>query len=81
MDATLPFLILYACLSVLLFLWDAKHGLLPDRFTCPLLWSGLLFSQVCNPDGLADAYGGRLLVTAHSLSFTGGIAYCVIKKD
>ncbi|MCO1590799.1 prepilin peptidase, partial [Escherichia coli] len=51
MDATLPFLILYACLSVLLFLWDAKHGLLPDRFTCPLLWSGLLFSQVCNPDG------------------------------
>ncbi len=55
MDATLPFLILYACLSVLLFLWDAKHGLLPDRFTCPLLWSGLLFSQVCNPDGLADA--------------------------
>ncbi|EHH6141486.1 prepilin peptidase, partial [Escherichia coli] len=23
MDATLPFLILYACLSVLLFLWDA----------------------------------------------------------
>ncbi|STF64964.1 bifunctional prepilin peptidase HopD: leader peptidase; methyl transferase (General Secretory Pathway) [Escherichia coli] len=55
MDANLPFLILYACLSVLLFLWDAKHGLLPDRFTCPLLWSGLLFSQVCNPDGLADA--------------------------
>ncbi|MBW6100032.1 A24 family peptidase [Escherichia coli] len=55
------------------FLWDAKHGLLPDRFTCPLLWSGLLFSQVCNPDGLADAlWGGRLLVTAHSLSFTGG---------
>ena len=54
MDATLPFLILYACLSVLLFLWDAKHGLLPDRFTCPLLWSGLLFSQVCNPDGLKE---------------------------
>ncbi|EFH8674603.1 prepilin peptidase, partial [Escherichia coli] len=46
MDATLPFLILYACLSALLFFWDAKHGLLPDRFTCPLLWSGLLFYQV-----------------------------------
>ncbi|MGQ7171130.1 prepilin peptidase, partial [Escherichia sp. R-CC3] len=58
MDATLPFLILYACLSVLLFLWDAKHGLLPDRFTCPLLWSGLLFSQVCNPDGFAFGMGG-----------------------
>lgn len=63
------------------FFWDAKHGLLPDRFTCPLLWSGLLFYQVCNPDGLADALWGRLLVTAHSLSFTGGIAFCVIKKD
>lgn len=61
MDANLPFLILYACLSVLLFLWDAKHGLLPDRFTCPLLWSGLLFSQVCNPDGLADALWGAII--------------------
>lgn len=61
MDATLPFLILYACLSVLLFLWDAKHGLLPDRFTCPLLWSGLLFSQVCNPDCLADALWGAII--------------------
>lgn len=58
MDAALPFLILYACLSTLLFFWDAKHGLLPDRFTCPLLWSGLLFYQVCNPDGLADALWG-----------------------
>ncbi|WP_354702642.1 A24 family peptidase [Shigella flexneri] len=81
MDTTLPFLILYACLSALLFFWDAKHGLLPDRFTCPLLWSGLLFYQVCHPDGLADALWGQLLVTAHSLSFTGGIAYCDIKKD
>ncbi|HCR6629216.1 TPA: prepilin peptidase, partial [Shigella flexneri] len=26
MDTTLPFLILYACLSALLFFWDAKHG-------------------------------------------------------
>ena len=61
MDATLPFLILYACLSALLFFWDAKHGLLPDRFTCPLLWSGLLFYQVCNPDGLADALWGAII--------------------
>ncbi len=41
----------------------------------PARYSGqvFLFSQVCNPDGLADAlWGGRLLVTAHSLSFTGG---------
>ena len=61
MDATLPFLILYACLSALLFFWDAKPGLLPDRFTCPLLWSGLLFYQVCNPDGLADALWGAII--------------------
>ena len=61
MDAALPFLILYACLSTLLFFWDAKHGLLPDRFTCPLLWSGLLFYQVCNPDGLADALWGAII--------------------
>lgn len=44
MDATLPFLILYACLSVLLFLWDAKHGLLPDRFTCR--YSGQVFCSL-----------------------------------
>lgn len=43
------------------FFWDAKHGLLPDRFTCPLLWSGLLFYQVCNPDGLADALWGAII--------------------
>ncbi|HCS2580102.1 TPA: prepilin peptidase, partial [Shigella flexneri] len=61
MDTTLPFLILYACLSALLFFWDAKHGLLPDRFTCPLLWSGLLFYQVCHPDGLADALWGTIV--------------------
>ena len=61
MDATLPFLILYACFSVLLFFFDARHGLLPDRFTCPLLWSGLLFYQVCHPDGLADALWGAII--------------------
>ena len=33
----------------------------PDRFTCPLLWSALLFSQVCNPDGLADALWGAII--------------------
>ena len=42
MDATLPFLILYACLSVLLFLWDA------DSMACyltdlPARYSGQVF--------------------------------------
>lgn len=61
MDATFPFLILYICLSSLLFFYDAKHGLLPDRFTCPLLWSGLLFYQICHPGGLADALWGAII--------------------
>lgn len=43
MDATLPFQILYACLSTY-FLWDAKkHGLLPWQLPAVTLWSGLLF--------------------------------------
>ncbi len=54
----------YGMQSITLYLTD-----LPARY-----WSGLLFSQVCNPDCLAIRCGGRLLVTAHSLSFTGGIA-------
>lgn len=47
----------------------------------PLLWSGLLFSQVCNPDGLTDALWGAIIgYGTHSLSFAGGIACCVIRK-
>ncbi len=62
MDATLPFLILYACLSVLIFFYGMQSMACYLRyFTCPLLWSGLLFSQVCNPDGLADALWGAII--------------------
>lgn len=61
MDTTLPFLSLYICLSTLLFFYDAKHGLLPDRFTCPLLWSGLLFYQICHPADLANALWGAII--------------------
>lgn len=61
MDTTLPFLSLYVCLSTLLFFYDAKHGLLPDRFTCPLLWSGLLFYQICHPADLANALWGAII--------------------
>lgn len=44
MDTTLPFLILYACLSALLFFWDAKHGLLPDRLRAR--YSGQVFCSI-----------------------------------
>lgn len=43
MLAALPFLLCYSGLTVALCHQDLRHGLLPDRYTCPLLWSGLLF--------------------------------------
>lgn len=45
MFVALPFLIFYASFSLLLGIYDARTGLLPDRFTCPLLWGGLLYCQ------------------------------------
>lgn len=46
MLAALPFLLCYSGLTVALCHRDLRHGLLPDRYTCPLLWSGLLFISV-----------------------------------
>lgn len=45
MFVALPFLIFYASFSLLLGIYDARTGLLPDRFTCPLLWGGLLYCR------------------------------------
>lgn len=50
MFVALPFLIFYASFSLLLGIYDARTGLLPDRFTCPLLWGGLLYHQICLPE-------------------------------
>lgn len=61
MNATLPFLLLYTVLTALLFFYDAKHGLLPDRFTCPLLWGGVLYYLIFHPAGLADALWGAIV--------------------
>ncbi len=51
----------------------------------PARYSGqvFLFSQVCNPDGLADALwgGGDYWLRHIRCHLLGGIAYCVIKKD
>jgi leader peptidase HopD len=54
----LPFLIIYVSLTLALGWIDAKTGLLPDRFTCPLLWVGLLFSVSFFPDSIDDAVLG-----------------------
>lgn len=60
MFVALPFLIFYASFSLLLGIYDARTGLLPDRFTCPLLWGGLLYHQICLPERLPDALWGAI---------------------
>lgn len=60
MLTALPFLIVYFTLSILLWISDQRTGLLPDRFTCPLLWSGLLYHQCCLSAGLPDAVWGAM---------------------
>lgn len=58
---TLPFLTLYMVLTVTLGWHDVRTGLLPDRFTCPLLWSGLLFYACLLPGALVDAVFGAVV--------------------
>jgi leader peptidase HopD len=57
----LPFLILYCTLTLLLAWQDATTGLLPDRLTCPLLWSGLLFHIAVQPEQLSASVLGAML--------------------
>lgn len=40
---------------------DQQTGLLPDRLTCPLLWSGLLYALCLHPTQLADAVWGAIV--------------------
>lgn len=56
--SAIPFFILYTLLSGALCCSDARSGLLPDRLTCPLLWSGLLFHLCLTPVDLTDALWG-----------------------
>lgn len=60
MLAALPFMLCYGGLTVALCHQDLHHGLLPDRFTCPLLWSGLLFYLCLAPQQLHDAVWGAI---------------------
>lgn len=56
----LPFLLIYVSLSGLLLVHDLRTGLLPDKFTCPLLWGGLIYHQCCRPAQLTDALWGAV---------------------
>ena len=60
MSAALPFLLLYTALSLTLSFCDMRSGRLPDRFTCPLLWGGLIFHLCIIPTQLADAVWGAV---------------------
>lgn len=60
MLTTLPFLLVYLMLSVLLVREDIRTGLLPDRYVCPLLWAGLLFQLCIHPSFLPSAVVGAM---------------------
>lgn len=55
---SLPFLLIYFALSALLVRTDIRTGLLPDKFLCPLLWTGLLYQLCLHPDFLPSAVLG-----------------------
>jgi leader peptidase HopD len=54
------FLTLYVALNVLLVWHDMRHGLLPDRFTCPLLWCGLAYACLRDTELLPDKVWGAI---------------------
>jgi leader peptidase HopD len=55
-----PFLMTYAVITCLLVREDIRFGLLPDKYLCPLLWTGLLYHLFNNPDFLANAVTGAM---------------------
>lgn len=57
----LPFIGIYCTLIALLAWKDYKTGLLPDRFTCPLLWTGLLFHVAIRPQQLTSSVLGAVI--------------------
>ncbi|WP_039054669.1 A24 family peptidase [Enterobacter sp. Bisph1] len=52
------FILVYLVLNLLLVWHDLRSGLLPDRFTCPLLWAGLLWHCFWRTELLAQAVIG-----------------------
>ncbi|MDU6926981.1 A24 family peptidase [Franconibacter helveticus] len=57
---TLLFITFYHSLSIRLAWIDFKTGLLPDRFTCPLLWGGVIYYLVHNDDFLSASVTGAV---------------------
>lgn len=57
---TAAFVLIYCSLNLWLCRCDIKAGLLPDRFTCPLLWAGLLFWVLQKPEQLSSAVLGAI---------------------
>ena len=60
MLAAFPFFVIYATLTYFLVREDMRSGLLPDKYVCPLLWSGLLFHLINDRAFLASAVGGAI---------------------
>lgn len=60
MFPNLLFIFIYLALCLLLSWQDVREGLLADRFTCPLLWSGLLWHLLCRPELLSSAVWGAI---------------------
>ena len=58
--AAFTFFIIHGGLLLMLCWHDLRHGLLPDKYTCPLLWSGLLYYLCMSPAHLAHAVWGAI---------------------
>ncbi|SFU21349.1 leader peptidase HopD [Kosakonia arachidis] len=54
------FLFIYLSLNSLLVWHDIRSGLLPDRFTCPLLWAGLCWHSFFHDAFLQYAVWGAI---------------------
>ena len=57
---TLLFALLYLYFSILLCWHDIRSGLLPDRFTCPLLWAGIIYHLHHSPSQITDTLWGAI---------------------
>lgn len=60
MTLTFLFVLIYIVLSLSLTVTDMREGLLPDALTCPLLWGGMLWHLLCQPQTLNAAAWGAI---------------------
>jgi len=57
----LLFWLLYSALTLALCWYDYRTGMLPDRLTCPLLWTGVLWHLCLHQAQLAQAMWGAII--------------------